>query len=249
MFYVLRFLVSLLLPPGLWVVCLFVLACLVYRFNRKLAIIIFCLFLIVYASSISLVSDALVRSLENRFMPPEVVQGDVIVVLMGGSTSDTPGIGGPGHPSGESASRLITAASLHRTLGLPIIISGGQVFEDSGLEGDIGQRSLVAMGVSAIMITVERESHDTAENASNVSMMLQQLGYRQPILVTSALHLPRSIQNFKKFGVTAIPYPTGYFVSRKFVLHSGLFTPSYDAVNKAGHAMKEYVGLLALQIL
>lgn len=128
MLYILKFLVSFVFPPGLWVVLLMVLAGFFYRRNRRWARVLLVFALVLYASSTSLISDPLVRSLEAKYEPPVSVEGDVIVVLMGGATADAPGIGGPGHPSGETAGRLITAASLYSKLGIPIIVSAGQVY-------------------------------------------------------------------------------------------------------------------------
>ncbi|HEY0829178.1 MAG TPA: YdcF family protein [Bacilli bacterium] len=203
--------------------------------------------LILYVCSISFISDPLVRSLELRYTPSASIEGDVIVVLMGGSTVDTPGIGGPGHPSGETAGRLITAASLYFKLGVPIIVSGGQVYAESGYEGEIGKRTLVAMGVPEKLVFVENSSRSTTENVYNIKPILDKSGYLNPILITSALHMTRSVRNFDKIGVEIEPYPTAYMVSKKFKLNISHFYPSYEAVNKTGHALKEYLGLILLE--
>lgn len=247
MLYVLKMIVSFLLPPGLWIIMLLFLGVWLYRRHRKQALALILVALLCYLSSISLISDTLIRSLESTYVPPESPEGDVIIVLMGGSTLDTPGIAGPGHPSGETAGRLITTAALQQKLKLPIIVSGGQVYKDSGFEGDVGAQSLIAMGISQNQITVDRRSKSTTENAEEVKKLLQNSGYVHPILVTSANHMERAVQNFKRAGVAVTPYPTDYMVSKTFVMHSGHFAPSYEAVNKTGHALKEYLGLLALR--
>ena len=247
MLYFIKFLVALLLPPGLWIILLILISSFLFRHSRRWATFLICIAILMYAGSISFVSDILVRPLETKYEPSISVNGDVIIVLMGGTTLDTPGIGGPGHPLGESASRLIATVALYRNLGLPIIVSGGQVYADSGNEGEIGKRTLVAMGVPEQAIIVEGTSRSTTENAHNIKPILQKFGFKQPILVTSALHMVRSMRNFEKDEITMIPYPTGYIVSNKFKLHMVHFQPSYDAVNKTGHALKEYLGILALK--
>ena len=247
MLYFIKFLVALLLPPGLWIILLLVMSGFLFRTSRRWATSLLLIAFLMYAGSISLVSDLLVRSLETKYEPAITVKGDVIIVLMGGTTLDTPGIGGPGHPLGESANRLIATVALYRNLGLPIIVSGGQVYADSGNEGEIGMRTLVSMGVPEQAIILEGTSRSTTENTHNVNLILQKFGYKQPILVTSANHMFRAMRNFEKAKVTVTPYPTGYLVSRTFKLQMVHFQPSYDAVNKIGHALKEYLGVLALK--
>jgi uncharacterized SAM-binding protein YcdF (DUF218 family) len=68
-------------------------------------------------------------------------------------------------------------------------------------------------------------------------------GFTLPILVTSALHMARSVNHFNKKNITVSPYPTAYMSSKKTHLDIGKFLPSYEAVNKTGHALKEYAGL------
>ena len=54
---------------------------------------------------------------------------------------------GQGHLSGASANRLLTTVRLYEQSKLPIIISGGQVFPDSGNEAQISKRILISLRV------------------------------------------------------------------------------------------------------
>ncbi|EXX87939.1 membrane protein [Paenibacillus darwinianus] len=248
MFYILLLVTSFLLPPGLWILVLVGFGCIIFRRNRRISIFFFAFVLIFYLSTTSLVSQALIRSLENDYSTPEMPEGDVIVVLMGGATADTPGIGGPGHPSGETSGRLITAAALQRALGLPILVSGGQVYPDSASEGDTGKKTLISLGIPPAMINVENASRNTAENAEYTASMLREMKAEKPILVTSAIHMARSVLYFKQVGMEPLPYPTAYLSNRKFVWHTRLLYPSYDAVNDTGHALKEYLGIISIRL-
>ncbi|WP_158299501.1 YdcF family protein [Paenibacillus antri] len=201
-----------------------------------------------YASTISLVSDTILGRLEQLYEPPQNIQGEAIIVLAGGATLDTLGAGGPGDPSGETANRLLAAAALYKKLDIPIIISVGKVYPDTGFEAMVSKNWLVAMGIPENKVWVENKSRNTEDNIKYVKSILDENKITEPILVTSALHMARSVQHFEEEGIEIIPYPTGYMVSKSLKLYPERFLPSYEAVNKLGHALKEYLGLLLLRI-
>ena len=68
------------------------------------------------------------RSLEGRFIPPSEVSGDVVIMLGGGATLDTPDVTGKGQLSSHASNRLLTVALLQKKLNVPIILAGGQVY-------------------------------------------------------------------------------------------------------------------------
>jgi uncharacterized SAM-binding protein YcdF (DUF218 family) len=151
-------------PPGIWVVLLLIFTYISFDKSYKLPIFCGAMALLIYITSIPIIADGLVRSMEAQYHPPSEINGDVIIMLAGGSTADTPSIAGLGHPSGETAGRMITAAALHQRYHLPIIIAGGQVNEGSGVESEISKKSLVAIGISKDII-IENKSRSTMENA------------------------------------------------------------------------------------
>jgi uncharacterized SAM-binding protein YcdF (DUF218 family) len=205
--------------------------------------------LLIYMTSIPIIADGLVRSMEAQYHSPSKINGDVIITLAGGSTADTPSIAGLGHPSGETAGRIITAAALHQRYHLPIIIAGGQVNEGSGVESEISKQSLVAIGISEEDIIIENKSRSTMENAKYVKQIIDAKGFSLPILVTSAIHMPRSVQHFDNQNITVIPYPAAFLTSKKTYLEIGMFLPSSNAVNKTGYVLREYAGLFLLKKL
>ncbi|MBW7454822.1 YdcF family protein, partial [Paenibacillus sepulcri] len=81
MLYMIKFLYSFVLPPGLFIVVLLLLCFRIWKRDRKSAIALLSTTLILYLLSTGLVGDALIRSLESRYSPPDRLQGDVIVVL------------------------------------------------------------------------------------------------------------------------------------------------------------------------
>ncbi|WP_046227032.1 YdcF family protein [Paenibacillus dauci] len=248
MLYVIKFLYSFVLPPGLFIILLLAMSIWLWRRRLRQALILLVMTILLYLSTTGLVSDALIGSLEQRYAPPASIQGDVIVVLGGGATQGTPDIDGQGNLSGAAGNRLITAVRLYSQTGLPIIFSGGQVFADSGNEADIARRQLIGMGIPAKDILAENQSLNTEQNAVNTAALLQQKKWSHPVLVTSAFHMPRSVVEFQRAGLAVQPYPTDYWVSQPEAMYPGKFSPSGGAMSSTSTALKEYLGLLVATI-
>lgn len=243
----LQFLLSFIVPPGIFLIPLTIWWLqLVKKRSRHhyLALLLVCSF---YLSTISLVSDPVLGHLEQLHEPPQTVEGDAIIVLTGGATLDTLGAGGPGDPSGETANRLLASVALYNKLGVPIIISGGKVYPDTGYESVVSKNWLIATGVPENHLWVEDQSRNTHDNIRFVKRILEEKKLMKPILITSALHMARSLEHLEEEGIEAVPYPTGYMVSKSLKLYPERFLPSYEAVNKLGHALKEYLGLLMIR--
>ncbi|RUS43809.1 YdcF family protein [Cohnella sp. AR92] len=249
MVYLIKFVYSFLLPPGIFLILFLLLAIWLWRRERKAALALAFLTLLFYLCSTTLVGNALLGMLERTYDQPAQPTGDVIVVLGGGATRTTPDLGGEGNLSGGAANRLLAAARLHRATGLPILLSGGQVYSDSGNEADIARRQLLALGIEDGKILVENRSLNTEQNAEYVAALLKEHDLSQPILITSAFHLPRSVQEFKHAGYDVQPYPVDYRVDADSRFALSKLTPSADAVATTGTALKEILGLLAVYLL
>ncbi|XEQ93841.1 hypothetical protein SCACP_27380 [Sporomusa carbonis] len=187
------------------------------------------------------------RSLESRHRPPQAVSGDVIVVLGGGATADTPNVHGQGHLTGFAANRLLTAVQLQRLINVPIIVSGGQVFASSGKEAEIARHILLGLGVPDDKIIVEGQSLNTTDNAKFTKEILDERGFTRPILVTSAFHMERAVRQFAKFGTAVTPYPTDYQTNTRLIFEWNQLWPRADAFYNTQLAVKEYLGLMAVR--
>ena len=137
---------------------------------------------------------------------------------------------------------------LHRVLHLPMVLSGGRLFEDTVPEADLEYRFLRACGVEERYLIKEDRSRNTAENAKYVKQICRQRNFDKVILVTSAFHMPRSVAFFEREGVDVIPYPTDYKTNRELRLNAFAFTPQAENLYHSSVAMKEYLGLLAVNM-
>lgn len=243
MFVLKKVLTPFLLPPGLfiWVSIFWGFRCL---FQKKIrtGIGLVLLGCGMWLLSVAPVSDLLLRGLEKDVVIPKPIKGDVLILLGGGTNDQAPDLTGIGSPSHETLARLITSVRLHHQLDIPIIVSGGKVYNQIQSEAQIARRFLTDLGVSAEKIITEDQSRDTFENARYSIGICKKNNFRAPIVITSAFHLKRAVMNFKKAGMEVIPFPAAYktWPNRKYGWQDYL-PESFDNTRAA---VKEYLGLI-----
>ena len=232
MIYLLKFGASWILPPGIFILAIIAAAVWLHKKYkaRRTAGFLCAAALVLYILSTGAAADRLMGSLERTYEVPEHPQGDIIVMLGGGAIADVQDVDGVGMLAQSPSSRLLTTLRLHRRCQLPILLSGGQVFSDTGSEAEIARRVLLSLGVPDEMIYVETHSLTTGQNARYTTEILRREGFVHPILVTSAFHLPRAVLNFEKEGMAVTPYPTDFWVSGNPQLYAIKFAPNASAL-------------------
>ncbi|MCS0592472.1 YdcF family protein [Massilia norwichensis] len=191
-----------------------------------------------------------VRPLERMSAPllaPERAGAQAIVVLAAGRLQDAPEYGGQDIPDYVALARLRYAAHLQRRTGLPILVSGGV----GAKAGDAAASREIALGEA--MATALREdfgvpvrwiegrSRDTLENAAFSTAMLRKDGVRRILLVTDAMHMPRSRMVFAHAGLEVVEAPTMFFGDQ--ARSSGAFVPSAEGMRRSWYALYELIGL------
>jgi uncharacterized SAM-binding protein YcdF (DUF218 family) len=246
MFVLKQFLKLLVLPPTIWLLML--LGVLVFwrrPWARKL--MLFAL-LLVFALHSALANYALRYPLEAKYGPlidpRQAASYDAIVVLTGNITP----AGGliPFSTIGESMFRRLDEAwRLYRFQPKPIIVSGGHVnpFTPDQGENKIARDYLIRWGVPAGDVLGEDQSRDTFESAVEVRKLLTQKNYRRYLLVTSAVHMPRSMLVFSRLAPEPVPAP-GDFTVGELALTPLSFFPGAHAASDVAAALHEYLGLL-----
>lgn len=236
-----------LLPPGLLILVSILCALWLARRRSFLgAFFALCISALIWAFSFAPLSDSLVRSLEADFSIPADPKGDVIVVLGGGVKLGAQDIGGRGVPSEEMLARAVAAVRLHKRIGSPIIVSGGYAFGDfKPTEAEIVGKYMVELGIAADKIIPEDKSRDTMENALLTKKVLDSRGFKKPLLVTSAIHMKRSVLSFKRAGVEVSPYPANFRTWDGMIYTWQGFLPQNTDIREALH---EYLGLIYLKL-
>jgi uncharacterized SAM-binding protein YcdF (DUF218 family) len=239
----------------LGITCLLLIVALFLSFKKRsrwLPLPIFLALLILWSSSNSWISNYLVKSLEWQNLPQKEIPTAEAIVLLGGATrSQSPPRQIP--EVQEAGDRIIYTAKLYKDKKAPlIIISGGRIEWYGGgvAESTDIARLLELMGIPKEAIVEEPDSLNTYENAVNVNKILKQRNINTILLVTSAIHMPRSLLIFKHFKINAIPAPTDYLVSEQEIheldsTKEGKFLsllPDTEKLDRTTRAIKEYIG-------
>ena len=107
-----------------------------------------------------------------------------------------------------AATRVLEAVRVFKLIDQAwIISSGGRVDPDDPDEptGQTMRNALVQLGVPETRIVVETKSRNTHEEAVVVAPLLASMGIRQTVLVTSEIHMRRSLGTFRAAGIDAVP--------------------------------------------
>ncbi|KAB8314963.1 YdcF family protein [Tolypothrix campylonemoides VB511288] len=257
-FYLSKLLPLFFYPLGLACLCLLVALFMLWKRPRTAALAIALALILLLSSSNGWVSRWLVQSLEWQNLPPiEIPTAEAIVVLGGATRSALPPR--PSVDLNEAGDRVLYAAQLYREKKAPVIIlSGGRInWKGSGSPESADMASiLTSIGIPEAAIVQEPDSLNTYENAVNVKKILVSRGIRRVLLVTSAIHMPRSLLIFRRQGIDAIPTPTDFLISEgdleeltstpKAALLNVL--PDVDNLKLFTAALKEYIGILAYRL-
>jgi uncharacterized SAM-binding protein YcdF (DUF218 family) len=198
--------------------------------SRLLALtVIYLAFLVV---SFPPVASLARSSLESQYPPLEQRPADAqaIVVLEGGV--------------GDSVLRCELAAKLYRQGSpCPVLVSSCP---------DVGSHSyvqamrehLLLMGVPAPDLIEDTSAQNTYENALRSQALLEPRGIRRIVLVTDAMHMPRSVACFRKQGFEVVPAGCDYERAGDGSPTVIDLLPSAYALRRLEYASQEWLGLV-----
>jgi uncharacterized SAM-binding protein YcdF (DUF218 family) len=111
----------------------------------------------------------------------------------------------------EAGLRVLEAARVYELLNGPLVIASGGITERDPAavpESLALQRALLDLGVRPDRILLESESKNTRDEAVIVRRMLADRGISEFVLVTSPMHMRRSMLAFEQQGMHPIPSPS-----------------------------------------
>ncbi|HEY9762946.1 MAG TPA: YdcF family protein [Trichocoleus sp.] len=199
------------------------------------------------------ISNALIRSLEWQHLPPASLPQAEAIVVLGGAIKPavTPR---PWVDVAEAGDRVLHGAFLYQAGKAPLLIlSGGRITWKEGGPSESGDMAQLAMalGVPRSAIAEDPTSLNTYENAVNVKAILQQRQINRVLLVTSAMHMPRSLMIFRRQGIDAIPAPTDFLITEQSLQETRTtwqgrllsLVPQAENLALISKALKEYIGI------
>lgn len=242
MFIFKKILTPFLLPPGIFIICLlFSGAWFLFKKKQKIGIFNIAIGCLMWLLSITPISNLMLRGLDSNLHFLDNPKGDVIILLGGGGYDEAPDLSGVGVPYQSVQAGIITAVKLQKKVNVPIIVSGGKVFKFNKAEAPIMERFLMDLGISDDQIILEENSRDTFENAKYTKKVCEKFGFKNPILITSAYHMKRSVLSFRKAGLEVIPFPSIFPSWRGKQYHWNDYLPGN--FKQVSMAFREYLGI------
>ncbi len=241
-------------PLGICLELLLLSLILIYLKKIKTASLCICLsvFVLLFFSS-QPVSNWLAKGLERKYLPisEQSVKADAIVVLGGGCR---PAIFPRNHVEyNEGAERVFEGIRLYKAGAAPYVIptGGGIDFILKGQkEGNDMREVMIEYGVPDSAVMAETEARNTYENAVYVKKLMKEkkIGMKV-ILVTSAMHMPRSQPIFKKAGFDVIPVPVDYLVDDGQSSFFYSLLPKTENLALSTQVIKEHIGIIIYKML
>ena len=157
----------------------------------------------------------LARTLSDGYRPlasADAAQGARVVVVLGAGSVNLRAAGRQ-LPSVtlEAGLSVLETARLFDLLKDPLVIASGGITEHddrAAPESAALQRALIELGVRADRILLESQSKTTRDEVLIIKRMLGERGLTNFVLVTSPLHMRRSILAFEQQGLHPIPSPS-----------------------------------------
>ncbi|CAD5940545.1 Envelope biogenesis factor ElyC [Planktothrix tepida] len=241
-------------PLGLSCLLMFLALFTLWKYPRWTGPVIGCALVILLLGSSRSVAQGLVRSLESQNVPQGELPNAAAIIVLGGGTK--PALSPrPWVDVGEAGDRILYGALLYRQKKAPwLILSGGRINWQGGGDPESQDMAKIAevMGVPPSAILQDPTSLNTYENAVNVRKILDEKNIKDPVLlVTSALHTPRSLLIFKRQGINVIPAPTDFLMIPSEINEAqrtwqGIllsWIPDTLSLHQTTQALKEYIGL------
>jgi uncharacterized SAM-binding protein YcdF (DUF218 family) len=141
--------------------------------------------------------------------------------------------------------RLRTGAALHRSTGLPILVTGGTTQPGTAPVAVVMEASL-RDDFRTPPEWVESKARDTWENARLSAEILKPLGITSVYVVTSAWHMRRAMLAFQGTGLTATAAPSA--LDDPLGPNWFDFVPRTGAWQTASFAIHEWIGYVWYQL-
>lgn len=187
-------------------------------------------------------ADRLAASLNARYPDQPIASYGAAqaIVLLGGGVR--PSADGSRTTDATAAvDRILRAAELWKAGKAPRIIVTGAYGSGDWTEAHAMRHWLEAMGVPSEAVVLETEARNTRQHPVRVRALLEDPD-APFLLVTSALHMPRAIANFRAAGLRPLAAPGDFELLRYDNVRN--FLPDTLALDRSTRVLKEHLGLL-----
>ena len=198
---------SLFFYPVIFVLILLIFALCIKKL-RWLKLTVLLIIIVLYLFSTGVVANYFLKKIGGYQPASEtIITKHRALILLGGGLDNT---GGVMTPTITAYSRLIEVYRIYHTakqrgIHYTLIISGGDPNHLGTSEALVYGNLLQQLGVLPEDIILEDESLNTYQNAEFTKKIIAKLPFKQYLLVTSGIHMRRSVLYFGYLGIEVIP--------------------------------------------
>jgi len=209
------------------------------KFLAKLSFLIGLLLFIIFANPFF--ANFLSVNLENIY-PKYNNQNAKFIAVLGNGYNENLLIPTSSSLSDAGTKRVLEAVMIYHQMKIKpkIIFTGYSHKQKTYAEMAANFAKKLKVKFSDMIIKgLEKDTDDEAITSKKI------VKNQKVILITSAMHMPRSVALFKKYNINVIPAPTDFKTNNK-----GIFsTPTLKSFSQSNLAIHEYLGILWQKIL
>jgi len=190
----------------------------------------------------------LAQPLENRFPArPTLCRIDGIILLGGGENPKMARERGQPLLNDRPGKYFEALDLLRRFPEAKIVVAAGSgsLDPDGTHETDVASALFAQAGVAPERVILESKSRDTFENFQNAKSIVTPKPDERWVLLTGAIHMPRSVAIARHVGFPVIPWPTDYRTQPTGLMPTGDLALSLNTLDNAFH---EWVGLAVYRL-
>jgi uncharacterized SAM-binding protein YcdF (DUF218 family) len=220
------------------------------RFGRAARVLMVTGALVLVLFAVTPLPRLMAGVLEDRFPLPAVNDPRPVagIVVLGGAIGETRGQ----TTFTRAASRMTEAVALAlRYPDARLVFTGGSgalLAQEETTEAAAASRFFTALGIDPKRLVLEDQSRNTLENAVLTAKLIAPKPGERWLLITSALHMPRSVALFRKVGLDLEPWPVDFRTSgtlRDLISPGRAFSTN---LTLADSAAREWVGLIVARL-
>lgn len=203
--------------------------------------------LLLWLISLPFIPRYFTERIESQFPPIEAIDPNIeyVVVLSGGQNDK---LGLPAHDRlyGVTLKRLIAAIDLVKRLPHATLILSGGGYQSLISEAKNLYSVSLSLGMTKQQLILEADSVNTRAQAQQLARLIPD---NKPFyLVTSAIHMPRSLALFRQQGLKPIAAATDYTVYWQDERSAKRYLPAGQNIVYISILLHEWVGQLVANI-
>ena len=206
---------------------------------------LYVLFLLMYFFATPLFSRLLVQKLEDKYPPIDLnalPKGQAYhIIALGAGQGYDDRLPANALLSSTTLIRLVEAIRIYRQLPNSMLVTSANSSINRKPQAIVAKEAAISLGVPEDKIFPIITALNTQQEAEGY---VKALGKETTVIVvTSAIHMPRAMEWFRRSGAKPLAAPTDYLIKKQNDVSWKVFLPNANFYKEWQNALKEQIGL------